>query len=326
MENNVKAIAKLLGDYDSFVSKRSIVLLVIFDEVFPKILEWHFSMWKKEYELLNDKDKLTEWSNYSEISRSLDSIFKKTEERSLKEGQSFSFFDEFKKHLDKYQNEYVGTDSKKFYYVKSIVPIFFQCLIDSVEEVSDKYDMWEHYFPGEWKITKENLEGQKNIVPRELLNHYLEWSSRRFWTSSEKEQYDKTLDGITSNLFPSTDPVLWAQMLTFLMRPWVNEKRMDSLITKGTNFGFVSRVYTAWVDSEPDFEKNWHKQMSSQEDETIDLALYLFPQQFNKNTLEKYIQELKGLSYLEKSDEEIRRKRYILIFERMLKKANNDGR
>lgn len=318
MNDNLNTISKLLDDFNSFIENRSNIFLVIFDEVFPKILEWHFSIWKKEYELLVKEDQIREWAVYSELSRSLDSIFKKIEERSLKEDNSFSFFSNLKKHLEKYQQEVVdGKDNKKFYYVSSIIPIFFSSFVENIREAAKRFDIWEHYFPDEWKITKENIEKPDNFVSRELLNNFLTWAQSRLWRT-EEDKYDDVLEEMSSNLFPSVDPILWARILTLVFSPWTDNNRMLSLVTKGTNFGYKGRVFAGFVSAENDMMRTWEQQIKSQEEQTLKLALYLFGDFLTKGTLEKFIKDLDKLKFEEESSEEVRRKQYIRILENMI--------
>lgn len=319
MAENLKIIAKLLEDFSNFVEDRSTTFLVIFDEFFPKILEWHFAVWKKEYGLLSKDKDLKEWSNYSEISRTLDNIFKKIEERTLKDGHSYSFFRAFKKHLEKYKEEFVeGSGDKKFYYVESVVSIFFSTFTESIKTSPEKHDIWEDYFPREWKITKDNIVNKDNMVSRVMLNNFFEWAHQRFWKSEEKQKYDEVLDEIASNLFPSVEPILWAKLLTVVIRPWTDDNRMKFLVEEGPNFGFISRIFTGFNDSEDILMDKWHDQMSSQEKTTIELALFLFNQQFTKENVGQFIADLNGLQYDKESKEEVRRKHYIEIFEKIL--------
>lgn len=319
MKENLKVTSKLLGDFSNLVDNRSTFFLAILPEFFPKLLEWHFTIWEKEYELLSKQDKLHEWSNYSEVSRALDSIFKKVMERTLKDGHSFSFFKSFKAHVEKYKEKFVGDESnKKFYYVESVVPIFYSTLTDNIKTSSERHDIWDNYFPPDWKITKDNLEKKENYISRILLDNFIKWARSRFWSSAENDKYDEVLDEMASNLFPSVEPNLWAKLLTLLMRSWTNDNRMKSLVEKGPNFGFVSRIFSGFVESEEKMTNEWHEQMKSQENTTMDLALFLFGQYLTKETLNKFITDLGKLEYDKESKEEVRRKDYISIFGKVI--------
>jgi len=325
MKENLKTISKLLGDFDAFINSRSIILLMWPNEASPKILEWHFEIWKKEYKYLTKKDKLDEWSSYSEISRILDSLLQKIEERSLKEREGFSFFENFKKHAEKYKKQYIESEdrSKKYYYVKSLFSIFYRVFFGTIESSPERDDIWEHYFPKEWKITKTNLENKENIITRISLNEFLHWARDRIWQA--KEDFDRNLDDVSNNLFPEVEPVLWARILIFVFSPY-GENKVKSVIERPWNFGFVGRIrtYSGYPeDNEEEFRKKMDEMMYSAEkvetNSTFELAYLLFPTQFSKENLEKYINNLKELKYGKESKEENKRLRLLGIFEEMLK-------
>lgn len=53
MNENLKTISKLLSDFYAFLNNRSIIFLTF--RCLPKILEWHFKIWEKEYKYLIKK-------------------------------------------------------------------------------------------------------------------------------------------------------------------------------------------------------------------------------------------------------------------------------
>ncbi len=330
MNENLKSISKLLGDFDTFINSRSIVLLTWPNGAFPKILEWHFRIWEKEHRYLTKKDKLDEWSNYSDISRTLDSFLQKIEERAFKERQSSSFFETFKKHAEKYKGKFVESEdkSKKYYYIESLFGIFYRVFFENIESSPERYNIWEHYFPKEWKITKANLTNKENIISRISLHEFLNWAQERIWQA--KEDFDRNLDDVSRNIFPEVEPVLWARILTFVFSPY-GENRVKSVIERPWNFGFVGRIrtYSGYPeDNEEEFRKRMNEMMYSAEkievNSTFELTYLLFSNQFSKENLEKYINNLKELEYEKGSKEEYKKLRLLAIFEEMLKyKSNN---
>lgn len=329
MNENPKTISKLFGDFDTFINSRSIVLLMWPEGAFPKILEWHFRIWEKKYRYLTKKDKLEEWSNYREISRTLDSLIEKVEERAFKEGESFSFFETFKKHAEVYKGKFVESEdkSKKYYYIESLFGIFYRVFFGTIESSPEREDIWEHYFPKEWKITKNNLTGKENIISRISLNNFLSWVQKRIWQA--KEDFDRNLDDVASNLFPEVEPVLWARILTFVFSPY-GENRVKSVIERPWNFGFLGRIKTYFgspEDNEEEFSRKMSEMMSSakkiEANDTFELTYLLFPNQFSKENLVKYINDLKELKYDKASKEENKILRLLDIFEAMLKYKNS---
>lgn len=318
-EKNLKIISKLLEDFNNFIENRSNIFLVVLPEIFPKILEWHFAIWKKEYILLSQKNKLKEWSGYNEISRALDSVLQKIEERIFKEGHSFSFFKKLEEHAENYKKEFIeGSENRKYYYIKHLMSIFYHSFFEKIYHSPERYDIWGHYFPKEWKITKDKLENKDNIIAAVSLNIFLQWALERIRKTNSEKEIDLNLDEVASGLFPSVDPNLWAKILTLLMRPWANNDRMKSLVEQGLNFGFASRPVVGFSESEEEVLKQLHEQIKSQEDSTLELALFLFKHDLTKEKLQEFIADLKKIKYNEETKEEVRRKNFIAIFEKMI--------
>ena len=281
-------------------------------------MEWHYLVWKSEYELLNSEN-LNKWGDYSEISRSLDSILKKVTEKSLKAGHNYSFFRRFEDHVEKYKNKHVEHGEKKYHYSSSVIPLFYNSFVENIRSAPDKYDIWNHYFPSEWKITKKNLQNPENVVSLVLYNNFQQWLGSRIWRSGSEEKHDILLEEISSNLFPSLDPMLWAKILTLIFRPWVDGNRMLSLVKEGTSFGHIGRVYSGFRDSEEDLRNDWRESIKAQEHEALELALFLYGNYLTKERLGSFLKELEILKLEAGSREEGRRQEYIAIFTEMIK-------
>lgn len=323
---NLKTAFLLLNDFANFIDNRSIISVVAFREIFSKILEWHLKVWKREHEYINQDEKLNEWGVYSEISRILESIIRKIEERVLKERHSFSFFDYFKKHAESHKTEFVLVNDEKRYYVETLLSIFYQVFFEKVSASPEHYAIWEHHFPLEWKITKSNLEDTEKVFSKISLYEFLEWSRARMLQAEEK--FDRELDDISSNLFPEVEPDIWARILIFVFSPF-GENRAKSVVERPWNFGSVGRIRTSWDyagESEEDFDKRINRMMRSQykveKKNTFELTYLLFPQEFSKEKLEENIRNLEELKYEKESKEEKKRLRLISIFTEMLEFLN----
>jgi hypothetical protein len=133
-------------------------------------------------------------------------------------------------------------------------------------------------------MTKETLEDKSNFISKIWLNQFFQWGQSRIWES--KNEFDKNLDEVSSGLFPSVEPVLWAKILTLLMRPWTDNNRMKSLVEQGRNFGYASRVIVGSFESEEKSSERLYGQIKSQEDSTLELALILFKREFTKEKLQ----------------------------------------
>ena len=331
-KKNLKTISKLLNDFYNFINNRSIAFLVIPEDVFPKILDWHFKVWQKKYELLGKKDKLSERSNYNEILRILNDIFNKIEERSLKERMAYSFFEHFEKHTEHYNKKLVENNKERYYYRNSLFSIFCRVFFENVAKSPEKYDIWERYFPEGWKIKKGNYE--KNIITRELCNKFLQWA--RDIVLSDKKELARDLGNISSNLFPEVEPSLWITILLLFVfsRYEDNRMKMKSLIEikHSWDFGPIWRVRIRGLSNSNGESIRKMDEVMQVIDEaetknTFELAFQLFKEQFSKENLEKYLKSLQDLEVEYKEDPEKENERSYLLyaFERMLGFLNSQG-
>ncbi|HZK11415.1 MAG TPA: hypothetical protein VFD10_03570 [Atribacterota bacterium] len=314
---NLKTISKLLNDFYNSINKRSIAALN--EDIFPKILDWHFNFWQKENELLGKKlldrkGKLDKWSNFSEISRILNDIFNNIEERSLKERMAYSFFDHFKRHAEHYKKELVERNKTQHYYIDSLLSIFCLVFFENINKSPKKPDIWNHYFPEKWKVKKNNFE---NIISRSLCGKFLKWA--RDIILEDKKKFSRDLGDISLNLFPEVEPSLWINILLLFVFSHYRDNRMkmESIIRieHFWNFGFIGRVRIG--DNEESLKKIEEAEIKN----TFELAFQLFKEQFSKDNLEKYIKSLEelGTEYKKDLDKEKKRLRLLDAFSEMLK-------
>jgi len=266
-------------------------------------------MWKKEHEYLGKKDKREEWSIYSDLSRTIDSIFQHIEMRSLKDRASYSLFSKLERHAEKYEKESVSSRYYDVYLFQTFYQVFFQNIYDSPE----RFNIWNNYFPGKWKVTKSNLQSSENTISRITLNNFLEWASDRIWNTSEEKDFP--LNDVTTNLFPEVDPTLWALILIFIFSPY-GDDRISSVIERHWKFGFMGRFRVYSGDQEDEIRR----MHDDEEKNTFELSDLLFGQQFSESNLEIYIRSLEklSLSYSEESVEARKRLRLHALFTKML--------
>ena len=317
---NFKTISKLLNDFYNFINNRSIAALN--EDIFPKILDWHFNFWRKEYELLDKKlldkkGKLDEWSNCREISRILDVIFDNIEERSLKESIAHSFFIHLKRHAEHYKKELVEGNKTHYSYIDSLLSIFCRVFFENIEKSPKKHDIWKHYFPEEWKITKNNFERKENIISKILLSKFLQWA--RNIILEEKKEFALDLGNVSSNLFPEVEPSLWINIILLFAFSHYKDNRMKMKfiirIEHSWGFRLIGRIRIG------DNEESLKKMEEAEIKNTFELAFQLFKKQFSKDNLEKYIKSLKELDseYKEDPEKEKERLRLLDAFNEMLK-------
>lgn len=311
---NLAIASKLLSDFNNFLDKRSTEFLTLSDGTLDNTLQWHFEVWGKEYEYLGRNTELTTWTIYNELSRTLDSILRKIEIRALKNSVSFSFFKKLENHAEKYKKESVSSH----YYVESLFDTFYQVFFQNIYLATERYDIWNHYFPSQWKVTKSYLENSENIISGISLKKFLEWANGRIWQASGEKDF--SLNDISTNLFPEADPVLWAKILIFVFSPY-GEDRLRSVVEKPWNFGFMGRVKVYNTSQDDEIRK-----MDEDEEElnTFDLSYILFKKEFSKINLMSYLKSLEQLLYPENSVEESKRLQLHRLFTKMLSSIQQD--
>lgn len=307
-------VSRLLNDYLSFIKARSVIFLVVFEEVFPKILDWKFTAWKKEYEYLGqrkDKDLTIIWGHWFEISRILDSIIKNVEERAFEERHAYLLFEHLQRHINAHKSEYLIISERNRYYIKDLLDTFYQVLFEKVPHSPERFDVWDS-FPNDWKVTKRNIENKENLVARFSLDIFLNWAQQRIMET--REDYDWRLDNISYNLFPEVDPKTWAVVLIFVFSPY-GENRVKSVIERQWTFGLLTRTRTFSGVSDTEIKEIIKQQESAEITSTYELATLIFGSIFTKELLEEWIEEAKALKYASGSEEERKRLRLIELLQ-----------
>lgn len=318
-EDKPTSIYTLIKDFKDFLQNRSNFFLTVYEEVHSKILEWHFKAWKSKYEYSHKTDGLKEVASYGNILRMLESIIESTEKQVLKGKIFFSFFECLKKHVEEYKEEKIEDKNKRTHrYIESLFHIFYQVFFENIKDAPEKYDIWEYYFPKEWKITKDNLEDKDNYVSRISLDQFLGWAYPRIQRPAV--DYDEILEDAIKNLFPEVDTITWSRILLFVCTPHDPDNRVKSVIEREWNFGFSGRGYVSFIGDKKEFEKEFKEYIQQQVRNALELALFRFVKQFEKENLKRYIEELKKLEskYGDDSKEEGHRLRLLDILEKML--------
>lgn len=295
---NYELLQKYLQNFLTFVGKRALYDSVIYEDFFRKLLEWYFLICAKGEK--NNKP-------YFEIESILSQLIKKFVLAALQEGASNLLFQALKEEIRNQDKKYI---EKLFN--GSLCEVFF----DNITASQDQGDVWKHYFPKEWKITKKTIEDEENFISKIWCNRFFDWA--QFRISDSRNRFDEGLNEVSCNLFPSVDPALWARILTMLMSPWLNNNRMESVVKQSEVFGFTSRLASEFLGSEERSLERYRKAIEIQESLTLELALILFKEEFTKERLTEHIKSLKELRYKKDSKEGIRQKSFIGYFEKML--------
>ncbi|MEX2410386.1 MAG: hypothetical protein WD607_03270 [Candidatus Paceibacterota bacterium] len=318
---NWKTASNLIDGFYANIEKRNKIYLIISEKFFPKILEWHFLVWKinlMNTQDLNNEYSLIKYEHIFHIKSLLNEIIRYVTKETLtgNGGHAFSYFNHLKNHVDKYKKEHFKINNNKNFYVNH-VPIYQDCL-EFMPESSESYDIWSTYFPSSWKINKRNLESNK--IPWIWYDRFIYWAIPRIQRNnlnSSEDEWDEKLDDISKGLFDSVDPITWAKIITFILKP--SEPRIKKFIEDTKVFGLIGRSYSSWNDKE--FE-NQHKRYI---DETIDLAVYLFGNKvFTEENIKKWIEDLNNLEYSKDSIEFVKKESWKNILTSILEKKSNE--
>lgn len=311
----------LLGGFVDRIKKRNKIFLLVFPEFFPKVLGWHLIIWEKQYsQYAKDKDPDASSSvehHLFEVGQVVDQMIQFVTHEALvgNTGNAYSYFKTLEEHIKKYEDKSIQGNEHLYLYVEHI-PIYSDCL-DFIPNSQDSYNIWNHYFPESWKITISNLKTNK--ISNIWYARFLDWSRSRIWKDENNEDWDKEMEELSRELFPNVDPITWAKIYTFVMRPW-SQSRIQQTIEKGVKFGYAGRVISGWGD---DFESNFSKIYEAELESTFDLTMYLFGSIFTEDNLDNWIAELETLNYSEESSEFKRKQVWKGIFSALRKRIES---
>ena len=308
-KKNILFATKMLEDFDNCVEKRSPGFFTLPDKPLAIILNWHFEMWQREQEFQYQDDSIESWGIYDQIFRTSESIFQKIIIIVLKGRHAYSFFKTLKEHTEKNNKVRVSNNL----YVEFIFRSFYEKFFENIHSSPDKFNIWNHYFPVEWKVTKSNLQSSENQISHTTLHNFLEWAVPKIL--EEIEEKDFSLDDVSRNIFPEVDSILWASILIFVYSSYSDDRtQLRSAIERPWNFGFFSHAKVSSTSKNDDIQNSFTTDVFN----TVALAILIFPRQFSYENLVKYLDSLQGISYPEESNEESKRLRLYNLFRIML--------
>jgi hypothetical protein len=163
-------------------------------------------------------------------------------------------------------------------YLQHVLAVFDKKFFEKMRSSREENDVWDHYFPKNWKVTRNNLGNPEAIVSSIILEHFLRWAQDRIVNS--KGEPDLELDSVSSNLFPEAEPMTWSMILTYLLSPYYDpSSRIKSVLERPRIFGLSGRMMTwEFADSreipperENRFWEKWHGKLESETKNTLDL-------------------------------------------------------
>jgi hypothetical protein len=301
-------VARYLRVFYAEREKRMWVGWVMFGDFFTKVLEWHFIFYEKEKRVLADPN--VDDRYVFEVNAALLQLLRALVGIGL-ESAAYIFFEHLKKHMVGKSPEYVQH-------------LLIQAICDGVFETGggrESYDVWNNYFPAEWKVTKATLNDRDNFISKIWLNRFFEWAQRRIW--SPTQPFDNELDDVAEGLFPEIDPIWWSAILALMMGAYGEGGRIKSWVERHKNFGYASRIGLGSYGSPEEASRQLEAMIVQQRADTVELAVLLFPRDLSAEKINQYLTEIKALHYPEGAKEEFARKEYQQILEAIQKKQTD---
>ena len=335
-------LPSLLKGLQANIQNRNKNEVLISEEFFPKILEWHFIFWQKRYSksAKASKDK-KETGAYAKLLRparsSINQIIGYVTKEALTgndDDTAYFYFKNLEKHIDKYKAEKIDGDQRTYFYFKYL-PIH-RDILDQISKSKNIDDIWEECFPAEWKVNIPNLKDHS--ISKQWLDVFLKWSDSRIlallYTNNEKE-LDCSLGDILCGLFPDVDPYTWVEILAFvtlekflpsMIGPYSEsqgkEIQVKQIIETKLNL-YIPSPSTFIVDDVDDAVMILTQLYGKRFKNTVETAISVFDKIFTIENINNWMDGLNKLEYEKDSDKHTKKEewRKILL---ALKKHRED--
>jgi len=270
-------------------------------EVLPNLFKWHEKFWEAQQEWLNRKnyeekiEKVFPSKYFPTFKKWAFSLFKKVYgkndlfwnwhyfqqelfpavEKILLHGvhEPYQLFTCFKKYIDKTEarlDKIKNEDRKQWWwnYIIGLFGSFCPVFFESIDSVSNKFEIWEHYFPKDWRVTVAN---SKKRVPRIILNEFLQWMQQRVFKEDGTE-HDKDLTEVVGGIFPNAHHDLFPAFLILLV-----SSEVKYAIQKEPSF-FLTNIIISWSGekSDEEIQQMYNQRDQSQKEETINMIFKYF--------------------------------------------------
>jgi hypothetical protein len=298
---NYNAAFEYLSIFNHFLEKRALFYPPLYTALFKKLLIWH----EKFYNAREDENSLC-------VQGTIEELIKKCLVSALQKYSSL-FFDNLKAH----------TEGKENGYLEELFGFICGTFFNNIRKSSEIISIWGNEnvkgcFPPAWKITHETMENEKNYIAKIWFAHFCYFAHPRINNHLEASFFDGSLEEISSELFPTVDPIIWSYILSFLYTHWEIGRRMQLLISKPKTFGFMSRGYHTTYESGIAIEEKAKEYLNK----TYELALFLFEHGLLKDELKKCLDELENLPFEETEDKIGNKEQYNKIFNELLKRLD----
>lgn len=277
-------------------------------EILPKILEWNQILWSKHQIWLKTYDNEKKIQNFFsqkyfptfsdltlKIYKKLNSknerywnwhyfggdFFQIVTKKLLSSPQgSYQLFSTLKEHVgesEKKLDTIADSDEKEKYwrYITDLFSSFCKIFFNEINSSPSNYDIWDHNFPPEWKISISNKD---NRISRIMLYEFLNWSRDRIFKKGNGDEFDKSLTEVINGIFPNIHGSLFT---AFLMLFFSHEVKYA--LEKEPNF-YILGPSVSWSSSINESKAETNKLIAnmmktkdiSQRKETIQIILNFF--------------------------------------------------
>lgn len=184
----------------------------------------------------------------------------------------YQLFTCFKEHIeeceqnlnrteDEIKKKNISTIKEKLF--ASFCPAFF----NEIDHSPSKYEIWEHYFPKEWKISMANIDDRNSRI---ILVEFLRWSQERIFKKDDNAVFDKDLTEVIKGIFPNVHRSLFTAFL--MVFP---STEIKYALEKEPNF-HISNISVFRSGSDDELAEMMNEKEISQKQETIQIIFNFF--------------------------------------------------
>jgi hypothetical protein len=302
--------AAMYSDYSLFIRSRNPMIFISGPVLLREFLKWHYKISQKEKDLRGNSPEPTgdidlhKWAEYYEFLGAFN--------RSLIDIYNILINNRASLNLYRVLEDHASSQIDKLEYISGLLGGFYECFLENFHIFQHKEEALRT-FPQKWRITKNNLKAESTgIYTRELWQGFARWAIDRIGRATDKT--DEEMEAIVREFFPDVDPILWSRLLIFSLTPPYSENRVKLFVERPWNFGLFGRIRSFVGDIS---QSSFAIEEEAGTHSTIELAFALFKNDYNSESLKKYLSELECFNY-DDNDRLLQRKIYLIgIFNKM---------
>jgi len=193
--------------------------------------------------------------------------------------QLFSLFkkhvEESEKNLDKVEDDKEKEKEKYRHYITGLFASFCPTFFNEIDSAPLNYEIWEHNFPSEWKISVANI---KSRIPRVILHEFLQWSQERIFKKDNNADFDKDLTEIINGIFPNVHSSLFTAFLMLFFSTGIKYalEEEPNFYILATSVSWSGPIDEDKEDRDRKIAEMLREKEISQKEETIQIILNFF--------------------------------------------------